>query len=181
MEQQDQLEETIVQSMNRTILVTQVFLLLLFFLLFLNLSSIPFAKLELSILKSRRICCFNKPLYIQTTMVPISKFSQILLTLYFWYGKFVGSTVSLNQLDLQHRNNFKRKRYEFFQHESFMLFNFLVCNCVKGVQLQELQSQSRDAKIRRTHQKKCCGGCCILFSPLVKVVLFLSGVLSCCF
>lgn len=30
MEQQDQLEETIVQSMNRTILVTQVFLLLFF-------------------------------------------------------------------------------------------------------------------------------------------------------
>lgn len=30
MEQQDQLEETIVQSMNRTILVTQVFLLFFF-------------------------------------------------------------------------------------------------------------------------------------------------------
>ncbi|XP_024159333.1 uncharacterized protein LOC112166686 isoform X1 [Rosa chinensis] len=50
-----------------------------------------------------------------------------------------------------------------------------------GVQLRELEIESRDAKIRKAHQKQCCGGCCIIFSPLLKLVLCLSGVLSCCF
>ncbi|XP_050368442.1 uncharacterized protein LOC126786615 [Argentina anserina] len=52
-----------------------------------------------------------------------------------------------------------------------------------GVRLQELECESREAKtkMRKAHQKQCCGGCCIIFSPLVKLLLCLSGALSCCF
>nr|XP_011459372.1 PREDICTED: uncharacterized protein LOC101299057 isoform X2 [Fragaria vesca subsp. vesca] len=50
-----------------------------------------------------------------------------------------------------------------------------------GARLQELQSESKDPKIRKAHQKQSGGGCCIIFSPLVKLVECLSFVLSCCF
>ncbi|KAK9940049.1 hypothetical protein M0R45_016724 [Rubus argutus] len=50
-----------------------------------------------------------------------------------------------------------------------------------GVKLRELDRTARDAKIRNARKKHSCGGCCIIFSPLVKIVEVLSLVLSCCF
>ncbi|KAM5584242.1 hypothetical protein ABKV19_003880 [Rosa sericea] len=50
-----------------------------------------------------------------------------------------------------------------------------------GVQLRELESESKDPKIRKAHQTQSCGGCCIIFSPLVKLLDCLSLVLNCCF
>ncbi|XP_050368439.1 uncharacterized protein LOC126786614 isoform X2 [Argentina anserina] len=56
-----------------------------------------------------------------------------------------------------------------------------VCDSNEGVHLQKLERESREPTIRRTHQKQSSGGCCIIFSPLVKLVECLTVVLTCCF